>query len=166
MFNRYWNGKVSKFWKYDENLLFLQENCCIKILFSNHYFSPLNTFRRKGKDPYPLSDPYLWLTDPDADPGGSKTNGSYGSETLSARKWLDTLSAYTVSIFWCSLFQELCRSSSSGREGSSTAQEGRPGPNIMVFLCKCLWEVNIDEIGKLWDTILVLVPKIFDSAIP
>jgi hypothetical protein len=28
---------------------------CIKILFCGHYFSPLNTFLRKGKDP----DPYL-----------------------------------------------------------------------------------------------------------
>jgi hypothetical protein len=29
---------------------------------------------RKGKDPFP----YSWLTDPDADPGGPKTYGSYG----------------------------------------------------------------------------------------
>jgi hypothetical protein len=33
----------------------------IKILFCNHYFSPLNTFLRKGKDPE-----------------GPKTYGSYG----------------------------------------------------------------------------------------
>ncbi len=30
---------------------------CVKILFSRHYFSPLNTYMRKGKDPEP--DPYL-----------------------------------------------------------------------------------------------------------
>ncbi len=60
-------------------------------------------------------------------------------------------SAYTVSNIWCSLFQELCRSTASGREGSSTAQEGGPGPNIGVifFVCTFLWEINIDEIGKL-----------------
>ncbi len=42
------------------------------MLFCNHYFSPLNTFMRKGKDP---------------DPGGPKTCGSgsgagSGSPTL------------------------------------------------------------------------------------
>jgi hypothetical protein len=37
-----------------------------------------STRMRKGKDP----DPYLWLTDPDADSGGPKT---YGSATLSTR---------------------------------------------------------------------------------
>ncbi len=26
---------------------------CVKILFCNHYFSPLNTFMRKGEDPDP-----------------------------------------------------------------------------------------------------------------
>ncbi len=41
---------------------------CAKILFCKHYFSPLNTFMRKGKDP----DPYLWLMDPDPDPYGQK----------------------------------------------------------------------------------------------
>jgi hypothetical protein len=33
----------------------VEQNVCIKILFCNHYFSPLNTSMRKGKDP----DPYL-----------------------------------------------------------------------------------------------------------
>ncbi len=28
---------------------------CVKIIFCKHYFSPLNTFMRKGKEP----DPYL-----------------------------------------------------------------------------------------------------------
>jgi hypothetical protein len=32
----------------------------------------------KGKDP----DPYLCLTDPEANPGDPKTYGSYGSGTL------------------------------------------------------------------------------------
>jgi|LakMenE18May11ns_1017448.scaffolds.fasta_scaffold9653836_1 hypothetical protein len=32
-------------------------NLCVKILFWWHYFRPLNTFLRKGKDP----DPHLWL---------------------------------------------------------------------------------------------------------
>ena len=39
---------------------------CVKILFCRHYFSPLNTFMRKGKGPNP--EPYLLLMDPD--PGG------------------------------------------------------------------------------------------------
>jgi hypothetical protein len=46
-----------------------------KILFCKHYFSPLNTFMRKGKDP----DPCLLLMDPDL--GGPKTCES-GSPTL------------------------------------------------------------------------------------
>jgi len=50
---------------------------CVKILFCRHYFSPLNTSMRKGKDPEPDSVPYLWLMDPD--PGGPKTSGSCGS---------------------------------------------------------------------------------------
>ncbi len=40
-------------------------NFCVKISFCKHYFSPLNIFMRKGKDP----DPYLWLKDPDPNPG-------------------------------------------------------------------------------------------------
>ncbi len=42
---------------------------CVKILFSKHYFSPLNIIMRKRKDPDP--DPYLWLKDLDL--GGPKT---------------------------------------------------------------------------------------------
>jgi hypothetical protein len=45
-----------------KNFNFQQENLCIRILFSNYSFSPLNTFLRNGKDLDP--DPYLWLTDP------------------------------------------------------------------------------------------------------
>ncbi len=32
---------------------------CVKILFCKHYFCPLNTFMRRGKDPELDSDPYL-----------------------------------------------------------------------------------------------------------
>jgi hypothetical protein len=42
------------------------------MLFCWHFFSPLNTYMRKGKEPDPY--PYLWLIDPD--PGGPKTCGS------------------------------------------------------------------------------------------
>ncbi len=38
------------------------------VLYRNHYFRPLNTSMIKRKDPD--QDPYLWLTDTDADPGG------------------------------------------------------------------------------------------------
>jgi hypothetical protein len=38
------------------------------MLFCRPYFSPLNTFMRKGKDTDP--DPHLGLMDPD--PGGPK----------------------------------------------------------------------------------------------
>ncbi len=43
-----------------KNFNFQQENLCIRILFCNYSFIPLNTFTRKEKDP----DPFLWLTDP------------------------------------------------------------------------------------------------------
>jgi hypothetical protein len=33
--------------------------CCVKMLFCRHYFSPLNTFMTKGKDPEPDPDPHL-----------------------------------------------------------------------------------------------------------
>ncbi len=46
--------------------------CCVNILFFRKYFSPLNTFMRKWKDP----DSDLWLINPDSDPGGPKTCGS------------------------------------------------------------------------------------------
>ncbi len=48
---------------------------CVRFLFCRHFFSPLNTLMRKGKDP----DPYLWLLDPDPNPGGPKTCGSSSS---------------------------------------------------------------------------------------
>ncbi len=50
---------------------------CLKMLFCRHCFSSLNTFMRKGKDPKPDPDPYLWLMD--TDPDGPKTCGSCGS---------------------------------------------------------------------------------------
>ncbi len=49
------------------------------MLFCRHYFGPLNTFMRKGKEPDPDPDPHLWLLDPDPDSGGPKTCGSCGS---------------------------------------------------------------------------------------
>ncbi len=45
------------------------------------------------------SDPYLWLTDPDADPGGPKTYGSRwgsGSGTLIIYHWKDLALFYEV----------------------------------------------------------------------
>jgi hypothetical protein len=33
--------------------LFSVKKFCVKILFCRHYFNPLNTFVRKGKDPDP-----------------------------------------------------------------------------------------------------------------
>ncbi len=56
-------------------MYFFAKIFCVKILFCKHYFSPLNTFMIKGKDPNP--DPYLWLIDPDI--GGPETCGSCGS---------------------------------------------------------------------------------------
>jgi hypothetical protein len=32
---------------------------CVKMLFCRHYFSPLNPFMRKEKDPEPDTDPHL-----------------------------------------------------------------------------------------------------------
>jgi hypothetical protein len=32
---------------------------CVKILYWKHYFSPLNTFMRKGMEPEPDPDPYF-----------------------------------------------------------------------------------------------------------
>ncbi len=65
---------------------------CVKILFCTHYFSPLNTFMRKGKE----SDPYLWLTDPE----GPKTCGSCGSGTLTLFKRLTCLSVGSCRSSW------------------------------------------------------------------
>jgi hypothetical protein len=49
------------------------------MLYFRHFFSPLNTFMIKEKDPEPEPDPYLWLMDPE----GPKTCGSEsGSPTL------------------------------------------------------------------------------------
>ncbi len=64
-----------------KNFIFCYSKFCVKILFCKHYFSPINTFLRKGKDPDPETDPdpCLWLMDPV--PGGPETCGS-GSPTL------------------------------------------------------------------------------------
>jgi hypothetical protein len=53
-------GTLSTVFKFNFLLKF-----CIKILFCKHYFSLLNTFMRKEKDPDP--DPYIRLKDPDPD---------------------------------------------------------------------------------------------------
>jgi hypothetical protein len=47
-------------------------------IFCNRCLSPFNTFIRKGKEPEPdpHSDPYLGLTEPDADPRDLKASGS------------------------------------------------------------------------------------------
>ncbi len=52
-------------------------NFVLKFYFTEHYFTPFKTFRRKGKAPEP--DPHLWLMDPDPVTGGPKTCGSCGS---------------------------------------------------------------------------------------
>ncbi len=59
----------------------------VKILFCKHYFSPLNIFMSKGKDPEP--DPYLWLMDPDHK--GPNTCGSCGSGSPTLVKTLYSL---------------------------------------------------------------------------
>ncbi len=51
---------------------FLARKFSFKILFWNHYFSPPNTFKRKGKDPQPDPDPNLWLIDPNAGLGAQQ----------------------------------------------------------------------------------------------
>ncbi len=53
-----------------KNLMLLKDF----IFKSFTYFSPLNTFMRRGKDPDPDPYPYLWIMDPD--PGGLKICGS------------------------------------------------------------------------------------------
>jgi hypothetical protein len=45
---------------------------CVKILFCKHYFSPLNTFMRKGKDPNPEPDPEP-VPEPDPEPDPDHT---------------------------------------------------------------------------------------------
>ncbi len=65
---------------------------CVKILFCRHYFNPLNTFMRKGKDPDP--DTYLWQMD--SDPGGLKTCGSCRSWSPTLRNLLTDLSFKTT----------------------------------------------------------------------
>ncbi len=49
---------------YLQSLIYcFKDKLCVKILFCKHFFRPLNTFMRKGKDPDPDLD--HWLTDPD-----------------------------------------------------------------------------------------------------
>ncbi len=62
-----------------------------------HYFSPLNSFMRKGKDP----DPHLWLMDPD--PGGPKTSGSPTLAYTPTETANDSLGRFRL----CSLYRSL-----------------------------------------------------------
>jgi hypothetical protein len=52
---------------------------------------------RKGKDPDPEPDPYLWLMDPDQDPGGPKTCGSDYILHLKSQKFRKCVETF---IFW------------------------------------------------------------------
>ncbi len=75
---------------------------CANILLCKHYFSPLNTFLRKGRIRIP--EPYLWLMDPD--PGGPKICGSgfgSGSPTVTLLR-----SEGCYSRFKCCFFQNYC----------------------------------------------------------
>ncbi len=75
---------------------FLRKKFCVRILFCRHFFSPLNTSLRKGKDPDPAQ--YLWLMDPD--PGGPKTCRSCGSGSGSGPGSPKLLSGvYRMSLF-------------------------------------------------------------------
>ncbi len=50
---------------YLQSLIYcFKDKFCVKILFCQYYFSPFNTFMRKGQDPDREPDPNLWLPDP------------------------------------------------------------------------------------------------------
>ncbi len=66
----------------------------------------LTTFAWWRKDPDPEPDPYLWITDPHADPGGSKTYGSHGSGS-DPQHWLFYRSLFLAIECW-SVFQTEC----------------------------------------------------------
>jgi hypothetical protein len=80
--------KSSVTFRMQKNLFFLYFLCFNKLNLKAKklYFilqllfqSAQHYYEKKGKDPGPAPDLYLWLTDPDVDPGGHKT---YGSRTL------------------------------------------------------------------------------------
>ncbi len=79
---------------------FLQK-FCVKMLFCIHYFSPFDTFMRKGKEPEPEPDPHLWLLDPD--PEGQKACGSCGSSGSGSGSKSPTLLCMDDSYNWVSL---------------------------------------------------------------
>jgi hypothetical protein len=73
-------GKLKEFFflliTYPQYIIFSLKNLffakfCVRILFCQHYFSPLKTFMGKGKDPVPDPDLYLRLMGPD--PRGPKS---------------------------------------------------------------------------------------------
>jgi hypothetical protein len=66
----------------------------LKFYFVKHYFSPLKTFMRKGKDPELDLDPHLLLMD--SDPGGPKTYGSCGSGSPTLVSSLKNLKVKTI----------------------------------------------------------------------
>ncbi len=98
------------------------------MLFCRHYFSPINTFMRKGKDP----DPHLWLIDPD--PRGPKPCG-FGSDSglgqstdlhlyrqqdpdplvwgMGPRIWIRTIFPLSHIIFYVVLFHQFSRKKGS-----------------------------------------------------
>jgi hypothetical protein len=106
----------------------------VKILFCRHYFSPLNTFMRKGKDPDP--DPYLWIIDPD--PGGPKTCGIPNSAVFLSRKHkpcFASLYFFTVS---------------SSPPPPSSASYLRPNvtqPNLSFHLTLDGWDLSLCGVG-------------------
>ncbi len=59
----------------------------------------LTIFARWWKDPepepYPETVPYLWLTDPDADPGGPTTYKSYGSGSPTLEECIQYVKMFT-----------------------------------------------------------------------
>ncbi len=60
---------------------------------------------RKGKDldpdPDPYSDPYFWLTDPDADPGGTKLTDPTDPDP---KHWLQATDCVSVTRYFLASF--------------------------------------------------------------
>ncbi len=91
---------------------------CVKILFCRHYFSPLNTFMRKGKDPEP-------------DPGGPKTCGSCGSGSGSGSPTL----LQTFLILFLNMFLQRLTIYAGGLM-CDLARWGRGTPALLQQICQ------------------------------